>query len=89
MQDSRDLPPLRHVSLAQVACLESIPTPKIKSDYDVERWKTTVSYQDFGLFLRRLNESVVGHEIPPDLPQSSIQVKQSSSDRPDFTGIMF
>jgi len=57
-------PPLRQVSLSDIAHFESHPTPKILTDYDVEAWRRTTGYQDYGVFLRRLNESVVGHYLP-------------------------
>ncbi|KAF8640207.1 hypothetical protein AX16_010105 [Volvariella volvacea WC 439] len=55
------LPPLRQVTPSQH--LEQ-PRHVIQSDSDVETWKSTRSYQDYALFLRRLNESVVGCYFP-------------------------
>ena len=68
---SNNLQQLREISLADVARLKSQPTPRIKSDYDVDKWRTTQSYQDYGIFLRRLNESVVGHDLPYTSPGHS------------------
>ncbi|KAF8588269.1 Phosphotyrosyl phosphatase activator [Ramaria rubella] len=42
----------------------SPPTLKIHVDADVEKWQRTSGYQQFILFLRRLNDSVVGYELP-------------------------
>lgn len=57
------LPALRHV---QVSSLDpaDIPVLRIKTDDDVQAWKHTRGYQNYGLFLRRLAESVVGHTLP-------------------------
>jgi serine/threonine-protein phosphatase 2A activator len=57
------LKPLRSVALDSVPSL-SLPTLKIHTDNDVEKWKKTHGYHDYALFLRRLNESVVGHYLP-------------------------
>ena len=56
-------PKLRKISLTQVSKFDP-PTLKIKADDDVEYWKTTQSYIDYRIFLRRLNESVVGYSLP-------------------------
>ncbi|KAH9481901.1 Serine/threonine-protein phosphatase 2A activator 1 [Psilocybe cubensis] len=55
---------LRKIPLDEVAGLQSTPSLKIRTDDDVEYWKTTQSYLDYGIFLRRLNESVVGYTLP-------------------------
>ncbi|TFK34526.1 hypothetical protein BDQ12DRAFT_636215 [Crucibulum laeve] len=55
---------LRRVSLDQVSQLESLPQTRIRTDDDVKKWETTQSYKDYVIFLRRLNESVVGHFLP-------------------------
>ncbi|KAI0706455.1 Phosphotyrosyl phosphatase activator [Earliella scabrosa] len=62
------LPPLREVS---VSSLDPADTPvlRIKTDEDVEAWKHTRGYQDYGLFLRRLAESVVGYDLPHNDPE--------------------
>ncbi|KAF8193326.1 serine/threonine-protein phosphatase 2A activator 1 [Pholiota molesta] len=54
---------LRQISISEIANLTP-PTLQIQTDYDVEHWKTTRSYSDYQVFLRRLNESVVGCIIP-------------------------
>jgi hypothetical protein len=58
------LPLLRHISLSQVLSLPEPPTAQIKTDDDLEHWKSMQSYRDYILFLRRLNESVVGTCLP-------------------------
>jgi len=69
---ARQLPPLREISLSDV--LNKVPPiPKIKTEEDVEFWKTTRSYSDLGLFLQRLNEAVVGYYLP-FTPQSRSEV---------------
>jgi serine/threonine-protein phosphatase 2A activator len=60
---TRQLAQLREIPLADVPALES-PTLKIQTDDDVETWRQSRSYQDYAIFLRRLNESVVGKDIP-------------------------
>lgn len=69
---ARQLPPLREISLSDVLN-EAPPIPKIKTEEDVEIWKTTRSYSDLGLFLQRLNEAVVGCYLP-FTPQSPSEV---------------
>ncbi|KAJ7129187.1 hypothetical protein C8R44DRAFT_776121 [Mycena epipterygia] len=59
---ARQLAQLREISLSDVPALSS-PTLKIQTDEDVEIWQRSRSYQDYAIFLRRLNESVVGSEI--------------------------
>ena len=62
------MPTLRAI---RVSSLEDDDTPvlRIKTDEDVEAWKHTRSYQDYGLFLRRLAESVVGYSLPYDVSE--------------------
>ncbi|OCH89595.1 Phosphotyrosyl phosphatase activator [Obba rivulosa] len=62
------LPPLRRVSISELDP-DQLPVPKIRTDADVEYWKTTQGYQDYGLFLRRLSEAVVGRFLPCPDPQ--------------------
>ncbi|EMD33371.1 hypothetical protein CERSUDRAFT_87249 [Gelatoporia subvermispora B] len=60
------LPLLRQVLVSELDPGQ-LPVPKIRTDADVEHWKMTQGYQDFGLFLRRLSEAVVGRFLPcPD-----------------------
>ena len=66
------LPPLREIPFSDLLT-KALPIPKIKTEEDVEIWKTTRSYSDLGLFLQRLNEAVVGHYLP-FTPQSTSQV---------------
>ena len=63
------LPPLRELALSDVLT-KTPPNPKIKTEEDVEIWKTTRGYSDLGLFMQRLNEAVVGHYLPftPQFP---------------------
>ncbi|KAI0077814.1 Phosphotyrosyl phosphatase activator [Panus rudis PR-1116 ss-1] len=72
---SAELPSLRHITIAEVAAMQSLPSRKIRTDEDVELWKTTRGYQDYGLFLRRLNESVVGHFLPYEPPTTTQATK--------------
>lgn len=58
------IPQLRDITLLQVSNYETLPKPRIKTDQDIETWRKTRSYQDYSLFLRRLNEAVVGHYLP-------------------------
>jgi serine/threonine-protein phosphatase 2A activator len=58
------LPELREISLLQVPNYETLPKPRIKTDHDLDTWRKTRSYQDYSLFLRRLNEAVVGQYLP-------------------------
>ena len=57
------LPELRAIAVESLDPAD-VPTLRIKTDDDVRAWKLTRGYQDYGLFLRRLNESVVGHFLP-------------------------
>jgi serine/threonine-protein phosphatase 2A activator len=57
-------PELRAISSSELEKLSEIPHPKIKTDHDLETWKTSQSYRDYSIFLRRLNESVVGYFLP-------------------------
>ncbi|KAF9818759.1 hypothetical protein IEO21_02539 [Rhodonia placenta] len=73
MYTAADLPPLRHVSVNDISP-DDTPTPKIRTDEDLEMWKATRGYQDYGLFLRRLTQAVVGCPLPwtePDCPQEA------------------
>ncbi|KAJ7887574.1 PTPA-domain-containing protein [Mycena olivaceomarginata] len=60
---ARQLAQLREIPLASVSALD-LPTLKIQTDEDVDTWRQSRSYQDYAIFLRRLNESVVGRDIP-------------------------
>ena len=60
----QELPPLRDISLSKVSSLSELPKAQIKTDEDLEHWKSMQSYRDYILFLRRLNESVVGTSLP-------------------------
>ncbi|KAK0193286.1 hypothetical protein F5146DRAFT_1101402 [Armillaria mellea] len=54
---------LRSIQLSEIPNLEH-PTQKIQSDEAVEAWKATRGYEDYSLYLRRLNEAVVGYSLP-------------------------
>ncbi|KAF8799054.1 Phosphotyrosyl phosphatase activator [Phlegmacium glaucopus] len=58
------LPFLQEITLSEVSSLPATPTTKIKTDGDLEHWKSMQSYRDYILFLRRLNESVIGTSLP-------------------------
>ncbi|EKM57864.1 uncharacterized protein PHACADRAFT_50310, partial [Phanerochaete carnosa HHB-10118-sp] len=58
---------LRHVTIGELEKL-SRPRQRIRTEEDVQAWKLTRGYQDYGLFLRRLNGSVVGHFLPWSSP---------------------
>lgn len=60
---ARQLAQLREIPIAGVSALD-LPTLKIQTDEDVDTWRQSRSYQDYAIFLRRLNESVVGRDIP-------------------------
>ena len=70
---TRQLQPLRQIPLSR---LQELPLPalKIRSDTDVQAWKETRGYSDYGLFLGRLNEAVVAHFLPspPFTPESEV-----------------
>ncbi|KAJ7771078.1 serine/threonine-protein phosphatase 2A activator 1 [Mycena maculata] len=59
---AHQLAELREIPLSDVTALNP-PTLKIQTDEDVETWRRSRSYQDYAIFLRRLNESVVGRDI--------------------------
>ncbi|KAF6756884.1 hypothetical protein DFP72DRAFT_892596 [Ephemerocybe angulata] len=61
---------LRQVTLDAVQTIVDGPTLHIKTEEDVEAWKTTQSYRDYSTFLQRLNESVVNYYLPwsPETP---------------------
>ncbi|KAK0494120.1 hypothetical protein EDD18DRAFT_382971 [Armillaria luteobubalina] len=54
---------LRSIQLSEIPNLEP-STQKIQSDEAVEAWKATRGYEDYSLYLRRLNEAVVGYSLP-------------------------
>jgi serine/threonine-protein phosphatase 2A activator len=60
---AHQLPPLRQIQISDVLA-SSPPILRVKTEQDVEFWKTTRSYSDLGLFLQRLNEAVVGCYLP-------------------------
>ncbi|KAI0636287.1 hypothetical protein C8Q77DRAFT_638149 [Trametes polyzona] len=68
MTSTAQLPPLREIPLSSLDP-SNTPVLRIKTDEDVQLWKTTRGYQDYGLFLRRLAESVVGYQLPYDDPE--------------------
>ncbi|KIJ62974.1 hypothetical protein HYDPIDRAFT_93620 [Hydnomerulius pinastri MD-312] len=56
----------RHISQTDIAN-SSPPQTKIRDDADVDEWKSTTGYRDYMLFLRRLNEAVVGYTVPSEV----------------------
>ncbi|KAI0833849.1 Phosphotyrosyl phosphatase activator [Trametes gibbosa] len=62
------LPALREVTIASLHPSDR-PVLRIKTDEDVVLWKNTRGYQDYGLFLRRLADSVVGYELPYNITE--------------------
>ncbi|KDQ13496.1 hypothetical protein BOTBODRAFT_160423 [Botryobasidium botryosum FD-172 SS1] len=66
MAGERSLPPLPHILLSSLPHPLVPPRPQIKSEDDVHAWHRTRGYHNYGLFLRRLNESVVGHDLGED-----------------------
>ncbi|KAJ3572880.1 hypothetical protein NP233_g2791 [Leucocoprinus birnbaumii] len=58
------LPLPREILPSDFQYLGPPPSLVIKTDSDVENWKHTRSYSDYDLFLRRLNKSVVGVQLP-------------------------
>ncbi len=77
---SANTPPLRQIPLTELPHLP-LPTLKIQTDDDVGFWKTTRSFNDYRIFLRRLNESVVGCFLPWE-PSRRSQVR--SYGRPSY-----
>jgi len=64
------------ITLPDVSRIGPPPITRIKSDEDVELWKSKRSYQDYRIFLRRLNESVVGCTLPWE-PEKRSQVEST------------
>lgn len=54
---------LPHISSSTTTTLEG-PKLRIRTDAEVETWKHTSGYRTYANFLRRLNESVAGYELP-------------------------
>ncbi|KAF8547933.1 Phosphotyrosyl phosphatase activator [Imleria badia] len=54
----------RQIPLSDLVDTVKSPEQKIRYDEDVAYWKHTTGYRDYQLFLRRLNESVVGYTVP-------------------------
>ncbi|KAF9650205.1 Phosphotyrosyl phosphatase activator [Thelephora ganbajun] len=67
------LPSLREIPLSGVLN-KALPTPKVKTEEEVELWKTTRGYGDLGLFLQRLNKAVIGQYLPftPQCPSQHV-----------------
>ncbi|KAI0353684.1 Phosphotyrosyl phosphatase activator [Trametes cingulata] len=65
---TNNLPELREISVSSLRPAD-IPVLRIKTDVDVGMWKRTRGYQDYGIFLRRLAESVVGYQLPYEDPE--------------------
>ena len=65
-----DLPPLPTID--SIIGLDE-PIPKIKTEEDVHSWKTTSGFQNYALFIQRLNEAVVGRSL--DLQEQPTEVQ--------------
>ncbi|KAG1736301.1 hypothetical protein EDB19DRAFT_1896072 [Suillus lakei] len=52
---------------ARSVALRPFPELKIRTDQDMEVWKSTKGYADYLLFLHRLNEAVVDYTLPPEI----------------------
>ena len=68
-----NMPELRAIALNDISHLGPLPVLKIKTDDDVDLWKSKQSYHDYHIFLYRLNEAVVGHYLPWE-PEKHSQV---------------
>lgn len=64
-------PELRQITVTEISTFRDPPSLQIRTDEDVNHWKQTQGYQDYGLFLRRLSESVVGKMLPWHNPTPS------------------
>ncbi|KAG2147724.1 uncharacterized protein EDB93DRAFT_400561 [Suillus bovinus] len=64
--------PLRQIELPTI---QVPPELKIRTDQDVEIWKSTKGYADYLLFLLRLSEAVVDYTLPlVNLPKQSQEI---------------
>jgi hypothetical protein len=59
----RNGPPLRQIRLLSIPT-PPLPTLRIRTDADVGTWTSTSGYQVFKVFVRVLDECVVGVEMP-------------------------
>jgi serine/threonine-protein phosphatase 2A activator len=57
------LPALPHITKLYLSTLEP-PIQHIRTDADVDAWRTTSGYATFRLFIARLSEASVGQPIP-------------------------
>lgn len=64
------LPPLPRIALDTIPSLTS-PTPLIRSEADVGEWHKSEGFANYELFVQRLNEAVVGHNLGEELEESS------------------
>ena len=58
---------MTHLNLANLGALQP-PATHIKTDDDVDTWKRTSGFRAYALFVRRLNEAVVGRDLVDDPP---------------------
>ena len=63
------LPLLPEIPVERLSSLVP-PQNRIRTEDDVLVWKTTKGYQNYLLFLRRLNESVVGRVLPKHVEEA-------------------
>ncbi|KAF8824694.1 hypothetical protein HHX47_DHR7000444 [Lentinula edodes] len=75
MQTMTSIPPnpLRRVTLPEIHSIQ-LPAKKILNEEDVEIWLRTQGFRDLIIFLRRLNEAVVGVTVPwsSELPSQAV-----------------
>ena len=70
---STQLPQLPKLGIGDLDRLGSASL-RIRTDEDVLSWKATPGYQNYLLFLRRLNESVVNHDLLGEIPRGASAV---------------
>jgi len=56
---------------ADLATLEP-PVTRIRTDEDVETWKRTTGFRDYAVFVRRLNDAVLGRTGVVELASSEV-----------------
>lgn len=70
-------PPLiHHVPVETISTLE-LPSLKIKSDHDLEIWKSTLGYKNYLVWVGTLRDAVVGVSSPLDENRVHDSVKKS------------
>ena len=70
-------PPLiHHVPIESISTLK-LPSLKIKSDHDLEIWKSTLGYNNYLVWVGTLRDAIVGVSSPLDENQVHDTVKKS------------